>query len=70
MTRQKLLAVVLATALLIGFSAYALAAPIILQPGPGLNDGSDYGGADAGKDAIVFQWESNGNWGDRVTLNT
>lgn len=35
----------------------------IFQPGPGLNDGSDQGGANGGKDAWVYQGDVSTNYG-------
>lgn len=37
--------------------------PIIFRPGPGLNDGSDEGGATGGKDAWVYEGEPSLNYG-------
>ncbi len=32
--------------------------PIIFKPGPGLNDGTDEGGADGGKDVYIGNWDN------------
>lgn len=41
--------------------------PIIFQPGPGLNDGSDMGTIDAGMDAFIVQ-NTEGSYGDNPGL--
>jgi len=44
----------------LGTASYVFAAEIIFRPGPGLNDGSDDGSLNAGKDA--YAWSCNGDY--------
>lgn len=43
-------------------------APIIFQPGPGLNDGTDQGGLNGGKDVFANEYEYTTNYGNSAVI--